>query len=84
MNKYKKEEREAEIEKLAGKIHAEEFYEEYNFMYVSSWDASERKNAKNPMSKEYTDKVNVKRVSLSIAPLPDNVSPDDNIRGIYA
>jgi hypothetical protein len=25
MNKYKKEEREAEIEKLAGKIHAEEF-----------------------------------------------------------
>ena len=74
----KKEEREANIEKLAREIHAEEFSEEYDEQFDSIQDAKERSQGKNPMSQEYTDKVNAKRVSLGIAPLSDNGSPVDN------
>jgi len=73
-----KEAREAEIESLARAIHVKEFSEEYDFQYDSGIDAKERSQGRNPMSQEYTNEMNKKRVSLGVSPLKANGHPVDD------
>ena len=60
------------IDKLARKIHGDRFSEEFDFMYDSSLDASERAKGINPMNKEYIDEINKKRKDLGVSPLSEN------------
>lgn len=71
----KKEEENNSVEVLAGRIHAEKFSEEYDFMYDSIIDAKDRSNGKNPMSEEYIHKINKKRADLGVSPLSDSGMP---------
>ena len=57
------------VEALAKKIHVEKFPEEYDFMYDSNVDVSNRSKGINPMSKEYIDKVREKREKQGVLPL---------------
>ena len=60
------------IEKLARQIHIEKFPEEYDFMYDSISDANEREMGKNPMSKEYIDRIKLKREAMGVSPLSES------------
>lgn len=63
------------VDELARKIHSEQFPEEYDFMYDSIADASERSRGINPMSQEYAEKINIKRAALGISQLGENGRP---------
>ncbi len=58
-----------QIEKLAHSIHHEKFSEEFDFMYDSSADSSDRRRGINPMSPEYIDKIRKKRSEIGVAQL---------------
>ena len=66
------------VEKLARKIHAEKFPEEYDFMYDSNWDFSDRQKGKNPMSQEHIDEVRKKRADLGVSQLSESGMPVAN------
>jgi HD superfamily phosphohydrolase len=74
----KKEKKQKEIEDLARTIHAEKFSEEYDFMYDSTSDLSDRKKGINPMSQEYIDKINIKRSGLGVSPLSERGTSTSN------
>ena len=63
------------IRELARKIHIERYPEEYDFMYDSISDANERAMGKNPMSKEYIERINAKRAALDVSPLSKSGMP---------
>ena len=63
---------------LARSIHKEMFPEEYDFMMDSISDAQDRRRGINPMSAEYTAKVNARRSELGVTPLGENGMPTDN------
>ncbi|GAA3977732.1 hypothetical protein [Allohahella marinimesophila] len=65
-------------EALGRKVHYEMFPEEYDFKMDSISDAKDRRRGKNPMSSEYTDKVNARRKELGVSPLGTNGMPTDN------
>lgn len=67
-----KEEREAEIRRKASVLHREMFPEEYDHIYDSIADASDRAHGKNPMCREYPEEVNARRVGMGVAPLSEN------------
>ena len=71
----KKEAEQEKIEELARKIHIERFSEEYDFMYDSISDATERAMGKNPMSKEYIERIKAKRAALGVSPLSESGVP---------
>ncbi|GGE69819.1 hypothetical protein GCM10011533_22740 [Streptosporangium jomthongense] len=71
-------ERRRRIKSLAEQIHSELFPEEYDFMMDSIADAKDRRRGINPMSDEYTAKVNARRKELGVSPLGDNGMPTDN------
>jgi 5'(3')-deoxyribonucleotidase len=48
------------------------FSEETDFMLDSGLDAKERARGKNPMSQEYTDRVNRKRISFGVSKLNES------------
>ena len=60
------------VEELARKIHAERFPEEYDFMFDSHVDVSDRRKGNNPMSDEYIAKVNEKRRKSGVSQLSEN------------
>lgn len=60
------------IEELSRTIHAEKFPEEYDFMYDSGVDATERKKGINPMNLKYIDEMKEKRGDLGVTPLSEN------------
>jgi len=60
------------IEKLARKVHADRFPEEYDFMGDSCAEASERGRGVNPMREEYIEKVNEKRRRLGVSMLSES------------
>ena len=60
---------------LASKIHREAFPEEYDFMYDSSWDASDRKKGINPMTQAYVDEVKRRRAAHGVLPLTEAGMP---------
>jgi hypothetical protein len=68
----KKEAKLNEIRELARKIHIKRFPEEYDFMYDSISDANERAMGKNPMSKEYIERINAKRAALGVSRLSES------------
>ena len=62
-------------------LHLALFKEETDFMLDSSSDAKNRARGKNPMSLEYTEKQNKKRVIFGVSTLSKNgYSPDDSSR----
>ena len=67
-----------QIENLTKQIHAELFPEEYDFMMDSIADAGDRRRGKNPMSSDYTEKVNARRTTFGVPPLGPNGLPTDN------
>jgi len=73
-----KEEIEKQIKLLADDIHIEKFPEEYDFMYDSSVDAGDRKKGINPMSKDYVDEINSKRLALGATALSESGMPTSN------
>jgi hypothetical protein len=78
----KREAEQNKIEELARKIHIEIFPEEYDFMLDSISDANERAMGKNPMSKEYIERINAKRAALGVSPLSNQVWLHAMIQGI--
>ena len=62
---------EEKISELARQIHLEKFSEEYDFMYDSNADLNDRNNGINPMSKEYIEKIRMKRAALGVSQLSD-------------
>ena len=66
------------FEKLARERHQELFPEAYEMMGDSTSDSKMRQQGKNPMSEEYTAKVNERRKKLGFQPLGDNGLPVDN------
>jgi len=60
------------VEELTRKIHAERFPEEYDFMFDSHVDVSDRRKGNNPMSDEYVAKVNEKRRRSGVSQLSEN------------
>ena len=59
----------ASVEELARKIHIEKFPEEWDFMYDSGADISDRSRGINPMSQEYIQKIKEKREKLGVSQL---------------
>ncbi len=63
---------EIRLDKLARAIHAEDFCEEYDFMYDSVLDKKDRDNGISPMSKEYIENFTKKRKDLGVCALSEN------------
>ena len=63
---------EIRLDKLARAIHAEDFSEEYDFMYDSVLDKKDRDNGISPMSKEYIENFTKKRKDLGVCALSEN------------
>ncbi len=66
------------IDNLARQIHSERFSEEYDFMYDSIADASDRRRGINPMNKEYIEKIRKKRAEFGVSQLSENGMPIAN------
>ena len=49
-------------------LHQQLFPEDYDFMYDDSWDAKLRSQGINPMSEEYIQEVNERRLALGVEP----------------
>ena len=64
-------------EALAKELHQEMFPEEYDYMMDSISDANDRRRGINPMSAEYTAKVNARRSELGVSPLGQDGMPVD-------
>ncbi|MDH5524857.1 MAG: hypothetical protein OEY01_12835 [Desulfobulbaceae bacterium] len=71
----KKEAGERELEEKVRLQHIKMFPEEYDEVYDSIAEASDRSNGENPMSREYQDKINERRKSLGVKPLLANGQP---------
>ncbi len=63
---------EIRLDKLARAIHAEDFCEEYDFMYDSVLDKKDRDNGISPMSKEYIENFTKKRKDLGVCALSES------------
>jgi len=57
---------------LVKELHVKLFPEEYDFFYDSNVDANRRRLDENPMSEEYINKMNEKRIKLGYLPLSEN------------
>ena len=73
--------RKKRLYKLARAIHAEDFGEEYDFMYDSVFDKVDRDNGISPMNQEYIDKYTKKRKRLGVKPLSERGMTTDGIPG---
>lgn len=71
-------EQQRRFEALAKEIHFELFPEEYDHMMDSISDAKDRRRGINPISADYTTKVNTRRDGLGVSPLGDNGMSIDN------
>lgn len=70
------------IEELKDSLHLEIFHEEYDFVYDSIQDSKDRRDGINPMSENYTAKVNLKREKLGVSKIGDDGEPVDNSSNI--
>jgi hypothetical protein len=67
-----------ELNKLVHDVHYELFPEEYDAMMDSIADANDRRHGINPMSVDYTEKVNARRKDRGVPPLGANGLPTDD------
>lgn len=58
-------------------LHSRLFPEEYDFYYDSNVDAKLREKGINPMSDEYQQKVNLRRLELKVEPYMGSVGVDN-------
>jgi len=70
--------RNQQISQLARTLHFELFPEESDNQLDSISDAADRRRGINPMSAEYTAKVNARREELGASPLGPNGMPTNN------
>jgi len=70
--------RNQQISQLARTLHFELFPEESDNQLDSISDAADRRRGINPMSAEYTAKVNARREKLGVSPLGLNGMPTTN------
>ncbi|MEZ4694768.1 MAG: hypothetical protein R2837_12455 [Aliarcobacter sp.] len=66
------------FESLVNELHVKLFPEEFDFQYDSSVDANRRRLGENPMSEDYINRMNEKRVRLGFLPLTQNGYPQDS------
>lgn len=66
---------EVEMETLARSLHAKLFPEEYDHMYDSSWDSSDRRSEINPTTEEHQRLVSARRKEMGFRPLAPNGMP---------
>lgn len=71
-------EQQRRIKALAKQVHSEMFPEEYDFMMDSIADVKDRRRGINPMSADYTARVNARREVLGVSPLGASGMPIDN------
>jgi len=71
-------EQQRRIKALAKQVHSEMFPEEYDFMMDSIADVKDRRRGINPMSADYTARVNARRGALGVSQLGANGMPIDN------
>lgn len=58
------------------KLHLELFPEEYDYIYDSNADVNDRRRGLNPMTQDYIDKINERRISMGVMPFDiTNESP---------
>src|SRR5690554_2418851 len=67
-----------ELNKLVHDVHYELFPEEYDAMMDSIADVNDRRRGINPMSLDYTEKVNARRKDRGVPPLGTNGLPTDD------
>lgn len=61
------------------KLHLELFPEEYDYIYDSNADVNDRRRGLNPMSQDYIDKINERRISMGVTPFDiTNESPQNH------
>lgn len=72
------------INSLASRLHGKYFSEEFDFHYDSISDAKDRRRGRNPMSQEYTDKMNAKRRAWGVSELGPNGLAQDGSSGKLA
>lgn len=65
------------FESLVNELRVKLFPEEFDFQYDSSVDANRRRLGENPMSEDYINRMNEKRVRLGFLPLTQNGYPQD-------
>lgn len=65
------------VNRYTNALHAKLFSEEYDFMGDSIADSRDRARGTNPMSDEYENKVNQKRISMGFLPLKKDGMPSD-------
>ena len=58
-----------QLSSLERELHFKLFPEEYDYIYDSNFDASDRRNGKNPMNEFYVQKTNLRRSLLGFSPL---------------
>lgn len=58
-----------EIERLARKLHARWFPEEYDYRYDDAFDREDRAKGTNPMKEECVAEVEARRKRLGVSPL---------------
>lgn len=63
---------------LVNELHVKLFPEEYDYVYDSGVDANARRLGENPMSEEYVNKMNDKRVKLGFLPLTQDGYAQDS------
>jgi 5'(3')-deoxyribonucleotidase len=71
------------IDGLAASLHSELFPEEYDFVFDSTADSTDRERSKNPISKTYLDTVNLRRETNTVTPLDSKGLPQDNTSKIH-
>ena len=60
------------ITERVSEVHSELFPEEYDFIYDDHVDYNGRNKGENPMSAEYIERINKKRVDAGSSPLSEN------------
>ncbi|KAB7884362.1 hypothetical protein, partial [Poseidonibacter ostreae] len=67
---------------LVKELHAKLFPEEYDFGYDSNVDANRRRLGENPMSDEYINKTNKRRIKLGFLRLKEDGHAQDGSKTI--
>jgi hypothetical protein len=67
---------------LVKELHVKLFSEEYDFMYDNNVDANRRRLGENPMSDEYINKTNKRRIKLGFLPLKEDGHAQDGSKTI--
>ncbi|MBY6064514.1 hypothetical protein [Pseudidiomarina sediminum] len=72
------------LRQLSSQLHGHYFPEEYDYVYDSISEARDRRRGINPMSKEYTERVNRRRLQRGVSALNNEGHAQDGTSVAYA